>query len=111
MAVATSPTPIKIKGDVKCYHCGYVSGQLVGEPNTPLSSRIFIPSPTYSRPLPAPSELITCGRCGGPVFLDEVEVVKERVLNCVVDPYETRPGRRPGKKVNAPKRRLQRACA
>ncbi|MGQ9676667.1 MAG: hypothetical protein ACUVX1_13475 [Chloroflexota bacterium] len=115
MTVATCTAPIKVKGDIKCYHCGYVSGQLVGESTTPLKSRLFVPSPSYSRPLPRPGEPLTCGRCGGPVYLDDVEVVKERVFRCVVDPYETRPGRRPGKKVKTKtktvRKTLEKVCA
>lgn len=113
MAIATQESPVKIKGDVKCYHCGYVSGQLVGEATTPLKSRLFTPSPTYSGPLPRPGAPFVCGRCGGPVYLDDIEVVKERPFRCVIDPYETRPGRRPGTKSKARvvRKRPQKACA
>jgi DNA-directed RNA polymerase subunit RPC12/RpoP len=90
---------MKVKGDLKCYHCGHISGQLIGESESPLASRLFVPSAGVNKPLPVPGQRYKCTRCGGPVYLDEIEVVKERAYKCVVDPYETRPGRRPGKKV------------
>lgn len=114
MPVATEVAPtksMKVKGDVKCYHCGYVSGHVVGEAGTPMTSRLFTPSPTYHGPLPRPGERFTCGRCGGPVYLDDIEIVRERVFRCVIDPYETRPGRRPGKKVKPARGRPRQACA
>lgn len=67
-----------IRADVKCYYCGFVSGQLEGDSRDPLHIRAFRPAPTYGGPLPRPGDRVRCGRCGGPVFLDEIEVVRER---------------------------------
>lgn len=65
-----------IRADVKCYYCGHVSGQLEGDPDNPYLRWTF-----YSVPGPAPRTLSTrrairCIRCGGPVFLDEIETVR-----------------------------------
>lgn len=58
-------------GDVKCYHCGHVSGQLEDEGGR----RRFRPRAGFQGSLPAPGERIRCERCGGPVFLDEVRTL------------------------------------
>ena len=58
-------------GDVKCYHCGHVSGQLEQEGGR----RRFRPRPGFRGELPEPGRRIRCERCGGPVFLDEVRTL------------------------------------
>ncbi len=58
--------------DVKCYHCGHVSGQIIGAKNTPLRVTSFVPRPGYTRPLPRPGDRLRCERCQGPVFLEDV---------------------------------------
>ncbi len=109
---STLEKEVKVRGDLKCYHCGYVSGIVEGKADIPMQQRQFIPSENYplktdSTPFPE-----RCIRCGGPLYLDEIEIVRERVWNCVVDPYETRPGRRPGSKCKKSKRSTSEAkCA
>ncbi|HWQ29067.1 MAG TPA: hypothetical protein VNN12_08600 [Dehalococcoidia bacterium] len=58
-------------GDVKCYHCGHVSGQIEQEGRL----RRFRPRRGFRGELPAPGRRIRCERCGGPVFLDEVRTL------------------------------------
>ncbi len=58
--------------DVKCFHCGFVSGQLVGHPTLPREARTFSPTPGQQSQLFEAARL-RCFRCGGPCFLDEVE--------------------------------------
>jgi hypothetical protein len=60
-----------VKGDVKCLHCGHVSGEWMGERGTPLTSdgaRFDVSSADAGAPL-------RCRRCRGPVYLDSVEPV------------------------------------
>jgi DNA-directed RNA polymerase subunit RPC12/RpoP len=69
--------------DVKCYHCGHVSGQVVGPKNAPLRPRNFIPRPGYVGELPRAGMRLRCERCRGPVFLEDVSPLS---LDIVVRP-------------------------
>jgi hypothetical protein len=63
-----------VKGDIKCLHCGHISGQWVGEGGTPLTFAGFRgPTPIDT---PEPSAVIHCRRCCGPVFLDDAALVR-----------------------------------
>jgi hypothetical protein len=67
-----------VKGDVKCLHCGYISGEWVGRSGAPLTFAGF-KSP---RPIAMePSAAVRCLRCEGPVFLENAGLVssKERL--------------------------------
>lgn len=63
--------------DVKCYHCGHISGQVEGErePEKRLILREFKPRSGYKGRRPKPGERIHCERCGGPVFLEDLRAV------------------------------------
>jgi DNA-directed RNA polymerase subunit RPC12/RpoP len=64
-----------IRADVKCYYCGHVSGQIEGDPDT--TRRWSYRSRSGQRVVtPLRGRRIRCGRCDGPVFLDEVESVR-----------------------------------
>lgn len=65
-----------IRADVKCYYCGNVSGQVEGDPEKPNGRWSYYPDPTTR--LTAPRHPIRCSRCGGPVFLDEIETVRRK---------------------------------
>lgn len=58
-----------MQGDVKCLHCGFVSGQWMGESGAPVTAKGFKPS-GGSAP-DDPGESIRCSRCDGPVVLDD----------------------------------------
>lgn len=62
-----------VRGDVKCLHCGYVSGSWVGMAGGPLRRSGF----TASTPVPpdAIPDPLRCLRCGGPVYLDAASPV------------------------------------
>jgi hypothetical protein len=65
-----------IRADVKCYYCGHISGQIEGNPEDthPLwSYRSRGGAANHTR---VSRRQIRCGRCGGPVFLDEIETVR-----------------------------------
>lgn len=69
-----------VRGDVKCYYCGHISGELIGSPDEPMRARSFRPGPSFRGPLPKPGQSLRCDRCGGPVFLEDVSVVREPVV-------------------------------
>ncbi|MCC7362830.1 MAG: hypothetical protein IT303_00530 [Dehalococcoidia bacterium] len=60
-----------VKGDVKCLHCGFISGQWLGIGGAPIRARGMMPVQGAGDP----EALVRCGRCHGPVFLDEPDVV------------------------------------
>jgi hypothetical protein len=65
-----------IRADVKCYYCGFISGQIEGSPDSSQprwSYRYRARGPRHSD---AKDRQIRCVRCGGPVFLDDIETVR-----------------------------------
>ncbi len=70
---------MRICAEIKCYHCGYISGQICGDSDGPLRWDELRPNPSYTGSLPHPGEPLRCFRCHGPVYLDEIE--KQRVTS------------------------------
>jgi hypothetical protein len=65
-----------VKGDVKCLHCGFISGSWVGQKGAPVTTGGLRPDGAAESP--ASTDLSTpvrCGRCDGPVFLESPEPV------------------------------------
>lgn len=62
-----------VKGDVKCLHCGFISGEWVGANGAPLTVAGL--KTGGRQPDADPAALVRCLRCGGPVLLDEVNPV------------------------------------
>ncbi|MGQ9677462.1 MAG: hypothetical protein ACUVX1_17510 [Chloroflexota bacterium] len=67
-----------IEADIKCYYCGHISGHVVGDADQPLHPKTFQPISCSSGYLPKPKERPRCQRCGGPVFLDDITVRREK---------------------------------
>jgi hypothetical protein len=60
-------------GDVKCLHCGFISGRWVGSKGAPLTI-----SGLRNRELEPdedPATPVRCARCEVPVFLDDDSIV------------------------------------
>ena len=70
---------MEVVGDVKCYHCGHISGQIQGTRGDRLVLRAFKPRPGFQGPVPGPGSQIRCERCGGPVFLADMQPVPPSV--------------------------------
>lgn len=71
-----------VVGDVKCLHCGYLSGQWVGVSGAPITVKGFRPAAPNQAQAQAQAQqsedstaLLRCVRCAGPVFLDEATAV------------------------------------
>lgn len=71
---------MRVVGDVKCYHCGHVSGQVEGARTDRLVLHTFKPRPGYQGPVPGPRERLRCERCQGPVFLEDLRPVPTQPL-------------------------------
>ena len=93
----TAPVRVYLEADVKCYHCGHISGSArvdrgVANPITtfkPIGSDVETPIENRAK--------LRCLRCGGPTYTDEFEVRREFAA---VDFLEDRPRRgRPPKRL------------
>lgn len=84
---------MQVAADVKCYYCGHVSGQLVGQRER-LAAGSFRPRPGYHGDPPKPGERIRCERCKGPVFLEDVTALELPVM------ARKRPARREARKLS-----------
>jgi len=76
--------------DVKCYHCGFVSGEVSLEDGKPLRASSFKPATTCAKSDHLRAGRLRCCRCGGPVYLDDVRTVRPQP---VVSIEEARPRR------------------
>lgn len=63
---------MQVIGDVKCYHCGHVSGQVEGTRGKRFVLHAFRPRPGYVGEPPAMGDRIRCERCSGPVYLEDL---------------------------------------
>lgn len=66
---------MRMIGDVKCYHCGHISGQVEGTRTNRLVFHTFKPRPGYRGQMPAPGQRLRCERCQGPVFLEDLRAM------------------------------------
>jgi hypothetical protein len=71
--LAAEVAAMLVKGDVKCLHCGHISGQWVGPNGAPLTVTGFSSGEALSECDSA--ALLRCARCEGPVFLDDAGLV------------------------------------
>jgi hypothetical protein len=70
-----------IRGDVKCYYCGFVSGELLAETGSRnVGKRSFKPVAACANQVQQRQGRLRCCRCGGPVYLEEVSVVRDPAL-------------------------------
>jgi hypothetical protein len=83
--------------DVKCYYCGFVSGEITVERGLPIQSGRFTPAPAYElstvHEAVKRSGRLRCFRCQGPVYLDDVRSVRPRPVITDIRPRRGRPRR------------------
>jgi hypothetical protein len=75
------------RADIKCYHCGEVSGIWEWPSHAPPAVGVFRSAASQHPTIVALGHL-RCARCQGSVYLDEVETVVPRC------PIVLQPGRR-----------------
>lgn len=80
-------------GDVKCYHCGHISGQVEGTKDKQLVLTGFSPRPGYQGPKFGPGDKLRCERCQGPVFIEDLRRKPIDILPAVV-PESPKQGKR-----------------
>ena len=82
---------MRLRADVNCYHCGWVSGTWEWEVAAlPEDGRFQAPD-DEPRGSPIALRELRCRRCAGPVFLDGVEQVVERPTLPLERPRRGRP--------------------
>jgi hypothetical protein len=79
-----------VMAEVKCYYCGYVSGDLLVDTARRGKVGVFRPVDSQTHSELSLSQPLRCSRCGGPTYLDEVERVRERRLPDAPRPAEGR---------------------
>jgi hypothetical protein len=85
---------IKVVGEVKCYHCGHVSGEIEGTRTDRLVLHAFKPRPGYRGTPPGPGDRIRCERCAGPVFVEDLRPLPMYPLVVDQRAAKKRPSRR-----------------
>jgi hypothetical protein len=66
---------IKLRAELKCYLCGRTAGELEGLAGSPAKFQRFRPSPGMETLLGLELREARCPRCGGSLFIDEIERV------------------------------------
>lgn len=70
---------MEFRADLRCMVCSHFLGEVSGVKHGPtrVSIRTFVPGSHYSGPLrPSPKR---CDKCGGHLYLDEVELMPSRM--------------------------------
>jgi len=65
-----------ISADLKCYYCGYVTGEVITDTSHP--DRVLAFKPAEDATHAGKTARRRCGRCGGPVYLDEAQTLSPR---------------------------------
>ncbi|HVB96626.1 MAG TPA: hypothetical protein VNG11_02740 [Chloroflexota bacterium] len=76
--------------DVKCYYCGFISGEMVSPNGQSMKNGTFRPGIGVPS-VPVHNGALRCARCGGPVFLDDLRTEKAAQPPFVFE--RERPGR------------------
>ncbi len=82
---------MRLRADVHCYHCGQVSGTWEWPSTSTPEHGIFQELGGQGRRMVGTLVGMRCLRCGGPIFLDEVENVPERPKVTFERPRRGRP--------------------
>ena len=85
---------MKVFAEVKCYHCGHVSGEVEGTRTDHLVLHRFNPRQGYQGKPPGPGDRIRCERCRGPVYLEDVRALSILPMSLNQPAGKKRPARR-----------------
>ena len=77
-----------ISADLKCYYCGFVSGEVIADTAHP--ERILAFKPTAAAAADGTANARRCGRCRGPVFLDEAQTLSPREAAALISAARAR---------------------
>ena len=68
-----------MRADLKCYNCGYVSGQIEGDDKQSINRGKVSSQSPLGLPKRRTDGRFGCVRCGGPLYLDDVTYLRPRV--------------------------------
>ncbi|HLH22767.1 MAG TPA: hypothetical protein VK066_09600 [Chloroflexota bacterium] len=71
-----------ISADLKCYYCGYVTGEVITDTSHP--DRVLAFRPTDGD-VQSGKAARRCSRCGGPVYLDDAQTLSPREAAALVN--------------------------
>ena len=83
------------RAEVHCYHCGQISGTWEWQATSSPEFGVFQELGGEGRRGAGALMRMRCLRCGGPIFLDEVEIVPERLQFTFDRPRRGRPPKQP----------------
>ena len=72
-----------ISADLKCYYCGYVTGEVITDTSHP--DRVLAFKPADAEAETGNTARRRCGRCGGPVYLDDAQTLSPREAAALVN--------------------------
>lgn len=84
---------MKVRAELHCYHCGYLAARIEGEAGAPLTEARLISPQIGPGVRLRRGKSPRCGRCGGPLYMDDLEVIRYEPTVIVPLP----PGRRRGR--------------
>ena len=76
-----------ISADLKCYYCGYVTGEVVTDTSHP--DRVLAFKPADGDMTSGKAARRRCGRCDGPVFLDDAQTLSPREAAALMNAART----------------------
>lgn len=68
-----------MRADLKCYACGYVSGQIEGDDKAAITRGKVSSQSPLGEPKRRADGRFGCVRCGGPLYLDDITYMRPRV--------------------------------
>jgi len=72
-----------ISADLKCYYCGFVTGEVITETAHP--DRVLAFKPADGSAEAGKAAQRRCSRCGGPVYLDDAQTLSPREAAALVN--------------------------
>jgi len=67
-----------VRADLKCYACGYVSGQIEGDDRLIMARGAVSSASPLGAPKRRPDGRYGCVRCGGALYLDDITYLRPR---------------------------------
>jgi len=65
-----------VRAEFHCYHCGYIPGHLEWDPSHPTEATLRLSGVGPGVAPRTRGTRLRCGRCGGPLYLDEPGLVQ-----------------------------------
>jgi hypothetical protein len=77
---------MRMSADLKCYACGFVSGQIEGDDKEPIQRGKLKSHSPLGVPKRRQDGRLACLRCGGALYLDDVTYERPAVTSLIGQP-------------------------